>query len=435
MLRVVPMRAIPTHLFEYLCDDDRDALIALEAQLSVRLGFELAVQLAEASKTLAPVAWRLERIFFDNRVFREAWHSLTRKQLAQDLLLIGCDESGTHYGLVIQPGGTVLDGVYRWCPTSDSRTMAAESVKAWIKGGYKGRTQPSSGNRAAVSAPLKWFIRELTKMREAAERLLLKKTLRWLIVRRCSGTVPRFGPRAASVNSFLFGIYRVDAGDLQIDHLMGPDVVVRFREGSELVTRVIPLANIEPARLCVRHFWGEHDVQFRGPWRFLFGRVFGLPYMVYCAKAARARLSRRWVNRRPLAQENQLKVLQAISDAYVRDGKPVSCFAVMTELYGDGWSAHPNWETLHDKLKAFLDLLVDAGDLTKIDLNYTPTGVALKLIEASDREDRKHRSATRIQAAIALVGAAQLLTVLVQPATWEAIKKVWSTARTLVFGA
>lgn len=425
------MFAVPSHFLKCFQDEDLDALRALRDELAVKLSFELAADLAMASSVLSPVAWKLERIFFDNKVVREIKGQLPRCQLGQPLLFIGLDAAGAYYGLVVKDDGTVLDGVCRWDANSDSLALVAASVKIWKS--TKASSLPNAMSRVrACSLPR--FRAKAIELFFKLERYLFRKVLTWLLVRRASGRILRFGPRAVGNNSYVLGIKQSETDVLHIEHLLGTDVVVRCKKDEKLTTRLVPLASLEPSEFYICHFWGEHEIGYWGLWAFLRGWTFRAPYLVRWSKGIHAQLVRRWVNKRSLAQASQLKVLQVIADAYIREGKPLSAFKVMSELYGSSWSAHPGWQEFHDKLGAFLDLLVDAGDLTKKDAQYTPTGSALKLIETSERDDRKHASATCVQVAIALVAAVQLLTVLVQPSALAGFKTAWTAVRAVTSG-
>lgn len=50
-----------------------------------------------------------------------------------------------------------------------------------------------------------------------------------------------------------------------------------------------------------------------------------------------------------------------------------------------------------------MELLVDSGELRKVNSNYQPTGLALKTLQDSEEQDRKHNANIRVQVLLAIL--------------------------------
>lgn len=76
---------------------------------------------------------------------------------------------------------------------------------------------------------------------------------------------------------------------------------------------------------------------------------------------------------------------------------------LMSVKYGYRWAGHPGWEAHHHLLEQHLVLLAQSGELEKHGHKYKPTGLALKTLEESEDEDRKHSANLRVQLLLAVL--------------------------------
>ncbi|MBW4529450.1 MAG: hypothetical protein KME02_02060 [Aphanothece saxicola GSE-SYN-MK-01-06B] len=70
---------------------------------------------------------------------------------------------------------------------------------------------------------------------------------------------------------------------------------------------------------------------------------------------------------------------------------------LMTSLYSIKWFSHPQGKQVQERLKFYLESLVDTGELRKVKCKYVVTGLALRAIEEYEEEERKHTENVKIQ--------------------------------------
>jgi hypothetical protein len=61
------------------------------------------------------------------------------------------------------------------------------------------------------------------------------------------------------------------------------------------------------------------------------------------------------------------------------------------------WAGHPEWERLSARIDFHLERLAESGELRKVSYGYEPTGLALKALEDTEEQDRRHRESIKVQ--------------------------------------
>lgn len=215
--------------------------------------------------------------------------------------------------------------------------------------------------------------------------------------------VPRSGYEGEKVNCYSTKISDGDELDLVLLRLEGAGVKCRKYDGSKYTIEVTePIDSIEPRQLRITHFYGLDEVRFEGIWAVAFAaRWTKWPYALIHLRRAWNKLAQAIFNKRALASQKRLALLQQVVNWTADNGTPIDAMDVMTLRYGYRWASHPGWEAHHDQLEQTLEMLADTGDLRKDQHRFWPTGHALKTLDESEESDRRHTANFRVQVLLA----------------------------------
>ncbi|MET3444321.1 hypothetical protein ABIC94_005131 [Variovorax paradoxus] len=239
---------------------------------------------------------------------------------------------------------------------------------------------------------------------------LLRYFLPRLLARNAEATVPRSGPEGARINAFTVKTGEMPRARYVLTGMRGELVTALEHSGEAYsVDAVIPIGSIDPEALKVRHYYGLDTVDYTGIWAVALGRITAWPYARISAARLWNHIAQHVFNRRTLTTRRRSEILAEVV-SLVEQGEPgVSAMALLSNRYGHRWASHPDWEPLNNGVEFHLDMLVDSGELRKAGHRYTPTGLALKALEETQEQERRHKANLRLQSALAaltLVAAA-----------------------------
>ena len=234
------------------------------------------------------------------------------------------------------------------------------------------------------------------------ELLLVQRHLPQLLAGACDATVPRSGSEGERVNCYTTTIRDGDEPNLLLLRLEGRDVKGLRYDGRKYSIEVTErIDSIEPRHLRVTHFYGLDEVRLVGIWAIAFGRWTKWPYVLIHFRRAWNKLAQALFNRRALASQKRLALLQQVVNWTADNGTPIDAMDVMTLRYGYRWASHPEWQSHHDQLERSLEMLVETGDLRKDQHRFLPTGQAIKTLDDSEESDRRHTANLRVQVLLA----------------------------------
>jgi hypothetical protein len=170
-----------------------------------------------------------------------------------------------------------------------------------------------------------------------------------------------------------------------------------------------PLASIDPNSVSVTHYYGISEVRYTGIWDLAWGLGFRLPYAHIQVVRAWGAIAQKLFNRRSFVTCDRLELLRSVVQAYTSGQDPVSATDLLSTIYGDRWAGHPRWRAHHDQVQKMLEMLASSGELVEVGGDFRPTGLALRAIEESEEEDRKHVANWRIQILLAVVAVIGLV--------------------------
>lgn len=250
---------------------------------------------------------------------------------------------------------------------------------------------------------------------QSLEHAALSFVLNRVLSRACPSTVHRSGTEGEQVNCFTTTYSDTDDPYMVLlsrtgDHVSG----LEFDGQNYKTPKTISLDAINPKRLAVTHFYGLDEVVYRGARDVAMGLVLGWPYGKIHLHRISGRLRQRLFNTRSLPIRQRLDILRDVLAASEGRTDGVSALDLMSHRHGYRWAGHPNWKAHHDALEFHLELLSDSGELRKSHDGYRPTGLALKTLEESEEQDRKHSANIRVQVLLALLAVVTSAAAVVQ---------------------
>lgn len=247
------------------------------------------------------------------------------------------------------------------------------------------------------------------------ERVALRFVLNRVLGRACPSTLHRSGVEGEQVNCFTSTYSESDVPYMVLLGISGDEVSGLEFDGQNYKTpKTIPLAAINPKRLAVTHFFGLDEVVYLGARDVAMGLMLGWPYAKIYLHRLSDRLRQRLFNTRSLPVRRRLDILRDVLAASEGRTGGVGALDLMSHRHGYRWAGHPNWKAHHDALELHLELLSDSGELRRTHDGYRPTGLALKTLEESEEQDRRHSANIRVQVLLAFLAVVTSAAAVVQ---------------------
>jgi hypothetical protein len=206
------------------------------------------------------------------------------------------------------------------------------------------------------------------------------------------------------VNCFTTTIREDGEPNYVLLRLHGTDVEALKYDGERYaIPQTMPLESIDPSRVQVTHYYGLDEVRYEGIWAIMPGLWTRWPYALIHFRRMGNAIGQRLFNRRALEVRRRLDILRDVVDTSMGGADAVDALDLMSARYGARWAGHPGWEAHRWILDRHLELLVQSGELEKFGHRYRPTGFALKTLEESEDEDRKHSANLRVQWLLAVL--------------------------------
>jgi hypothetical protein len=231
----------------------------------------------------------------------------------------------------------------------------------------------------------------------------------------CPESIPRSGVSGAKVKCFTIRVDKFGAPYLFVKGLSGGMLSCLEWTGSRFEKPVeIPLNEIESSDVSITHFYGCSVVEYNGVIDFAIGRTFFFPYFkIHIVRAIKA-VDQYFFNKKKLMTKQRIDLLRFLVQRQL-DGKRISSSVdLMTELYSIKWILHPDKDDQLNRVRFYLNSLVDTGEMRRKNDEYQLTGEALKVIEVYEEQERKHtenvkgqRKMLWLTLAIVLLTAAQ----------------------------
>jgi hypothetical protein len=230
---------------------------------------------------------------------------------------------------------------------------------------------------------------------------LAKFFLSRLLSRACGSTVPRSGEEGAKVNCFVIKLNQGDDPPPVILALEDNELVCIAWEGNRYSKGMrLPLDSLKLSQFHITHFYGLSTIRYSGLIDFAVGSTTGWPYVKIHTARLTFRVGQYFFNKRKLATRRRMELLSFLVNRYLSGKAEFSPIDLMTNLYSIRWVEHPDGESARIQLEAYLEAMVETGELAKSSYKYRVTGQALRAIEEYEEQERKHVENVRMQRAM-----------------------------------
>jgi hypothetical protein len=172
---------------------------------------------------------------------------------------------------------------------------------------------------------------------------------------------------------------------------------IEFDGNSYSIARTLPIEELVPSSIRVTHYLGPHTITYTGLRDFALGDILRIPRLQLFLRERLEKVDQYLFNRRKLATKQRNELLGALVKHAVAGQRSFSSIDLMTHLYSIKWVLHPDAESEQSKLEFFLDSLVATGELELRNHEYWLTGHALKTLEDSEEDDRRHVENVKLQ--------------------------------------
>lgn len=227
---------------------------------------------------------------------------------------------------------------------------------------------------------------------------LCKLVLSKVLGNACESTIRRSGDEGAKVNCFVTSIDRVDEPYLIVLSLVDNDLYCIEWDGARYsIERTIALTSLSLAEIRITHYYGHSEIQYFGVLDFVRNRLLPWPYVQIHLVRKLSGMDQYFFNKKKLITKQRSDLLRFLIERTLDGKTDHEPLDLMTDLYSIKWVLHPCGEEEQRKLEFHLEALVDTGELRKINHKYVLTGFALRAIEESEEQERKHTENVKIQ--------------------------------------
>ena len=228
--------------------------------------------------------------------------------------------------------------------------------------------------------------------------LLCKLVLPRVLSRACESRIPRSGEEGAQVNCFTTSIDKEGRPYLIVLGLTGGELNCIEWDGSHYqIERIIPLSTLCLSDFQITHYYGLSTIQYSGLFDFVFNRFTMWPYIKTHAFRRIDSFDQYFFNKKKLITKQRMELLKFLINRALEGKTEHEPLDLMEDIYTIKCFLHPQWEEQQQKLKFYLDSLVDTGELQEINYKYVVTGHALRAIEEYEEQERKHTANVKMQ--------------------------------------
>lgn len=233
--------------------------------------------------------------------------------------------------------------------------------------------------------------------------MIRKLFYRWLLPvllsRACESRIPRSGDSGARVNCFAVLLDKDGepfffATGYEANLLRG----LLWNGSSYSDKYSVALGDIKDFKLRITHYYGLATVTYDSIFCFAFHYVTRIQYLKIRVVRYIETTHQYFFNKRKLVTKKRMALLEfMVNDQPDHEHNGIGINDLMTRLYSINWVLHPSAVEQQQKLKLYLDSLVEAGELQYDNGEYIVTGRAIITLERYEEEERRHSAAVKIQ--------------------------------------
>lgn len=258
------------------------------------------------------------------------------------------------------------------------------------------------------------------------------QTLTSLLESRCNSPIPRSGKAGEQVNCFTIELRKEDSPFLLVDAITesGLDGLKWSETDHQYKEKAhVSFCKLKEYKLIIIHYYGLATIKFDGLFDYL---IKGKSQWIYF-KIWWNGVQQELYNRRKNFSLKRIDILQIIVEMHLeKNGNAVSSWEVMNKLHSTRWLNHPQSDTEHDRLRFFLDSLVETQDIEQdntVPFYYKAKGKALKTLSDFSLDEERHEQSILLQKKMAfltwIVAFSAFLTVCITTMTITKDSLLW----------
>lgn len=248
---------------------------------------------------------------------------------------------------------------------------------------------------------------------------LTKKLYRYylpkLVKKKCDEAISRTGETGKKTNCYIVFLHQGVKPYLVIEDTSNDELNCLKWDGERFSENVsINIQEADNLKLKIEHYYGLYQVSYFGIYDFLIEQVTQFSYLKINAVRFKDFIFQYIFNRRSLETKQRFDFLKLLTTKFIGSDNGFSYVSVMSEMHSDRSFLHPEFNKEASKIQSYLNGFVDTGELKIINHDYHLTGFAYKAINEYEEQERKHKSAIRIQYIMIVLTLALVFFTIVQ---------------------
>lgn len=229
-------------------------------------------------------------------------------------------------------------------------------------------------------------------------KILHKKYIHYALSQPCPALIPRSGAKGAQVNCHTVAIDKEGEPHYLIKALADDDLICMEWDGNSYANeRKIKFSEVNSRDFRISHYYGHSEVTYFGINDYVLGRIFFFEYIKIHIYRTLTAMDQYIFNKTKLVTKQRVELLRFLVAQALEGKKEFDVIELMTKLYTIKWVLHPDKGSQTQKVKLYLNSLVDTGELRMNNGNYALTGHAIRGIEEYEEQERKHVESVKIQ--------------------------------------
>lgn len=238
------------------------------------------------------------------------------------------------------------------------------------------------------------FKNHLAKFLNPLAKILLERSLS----KACPMRIPRSGESGAQVDCYTVAIDRDGEPYLLVNGLSGDCLSCSEWDGSSYSQgRKINFSETSSKDFRITHYYGLAEVNYFGLGDFVRGHILNIPYVKIHSHQFLSVLDQYFFNKKKLITKQRMELLRFLIDQTLDGKNSFELIDLMIKLYTDRWLLHPEGDDQTEKVKLYLNSLIETGELKEVDHQYILTGLALRTMEEYEEQERKHVEQIKLQ--------------------------------------
>ncbi|GIU35555.1 hypothetical protein TUM4644_36770 [Shewanella colwelliana] len=228
---------------------------------------------------------------------------------------------------------------------------------------------------------------------------------RWALVKACfllaPHKIPMSGPECESNDFYTIKFNFNDSGRVLVKGIQGYTVSFLAWDKSTNSYNTegsIEVSEIDLSTVEITHYLHAFYTTYSSVNGFIFHCLTKKDYIKIKCIRAWQKLTQTVFNRFELQSKPRHELLDYLVNCYGIHRKQFGLISLMSDVYSIRSFGHPDKETCKNKLRLYLESLVDSGELVKVaNGDFKVTGKAVVTLELFQHEERRHRDSLRSQ--------------------------------------